>query len=80
MTTMRRPLWTYRPLLCMLGLHAKSQRRASTLVKVGPLLRPGYRLIAECDRPGCTYCAEVAPPVEVPLSDVRVIPDRIARD
>lgn len=69
-----------RPLLCLLGLHATSQRRASTLIEVDGFHRPGARLIAECDRPGCTYSAQVGEAVLVPWKDVRIAPDRIADD
>lgn len=76
---MRRPLWTYRPLLCMLGLHDTSQRRAATLVvdetyghgsatHYGIVHTYGYRVIEECDRPRCGYSAEVSPPVAAPWS------------
>lgn len=75
---MRRPLWTYRPALCLLGLHATSERRASTTTKVGGMLHPAYRVIAECDRPGCTYSAVIEDAVVVPLSACRIIPDQMA--
>lgn len=76
---MRRPLWTYRPLLCLLGLHATSQRRAATLVvdrtyetgsatQLGVVHTYGYRVIEECDRPGCCYSAEVSPAVAEPIA------------
>lgn len=75
---MNRSLWKYRPLLCKLGLHATSERRASTWVKVGNVHRPGYRVVAECDRPMCTYSTEVAAAVVVPSDQARIVPDRIA--
>lgn len=60
MKRLRRPLWTYRPLLCMLGWHATSTRRVPKSVPrmvpgVGEVYANEWRLIAECDRPGCTY-------------------------
>lgn len=56
----RRPLWTYRPPLCMVGLHVTSTRRVPRSV---PRVTPGfgkiyhteYHLIAECDRAGCCH-------------------------
>lgn len=77
---MIRRLWMCRPLLCLLGLHATSQRRASTLIKVGGVHRVGERLIAECDRPGCTYSAQIGEAVAVPWDRVRIVPDRLADD
>lgn len=55
---MRRPLWTYRPLLCLLGLHHTRVRPAATWLKVGALHHPAYRIMVECRRPCCTYAAQ----------------------
>ena len=61
---MNRPLWTYRPLLCILGRHVTSRRRAATSRRVGDLHETVYRLLDECDRPGCTYVVEVETPAD----------------
>lgn len=60
MKRLRRPLWTYRSLWCLLGLHVTSTRRVPKLVPrmvpgVGEVHGTEWRLIAECDRLGCAY-------------------------
>lgn len=66
---MRRPLWTYRPLLCLLGLHDERIRPARTWVQVGEFHHHAYRVIAECRRLCCTHVTEVARPVIVTDED-----------
>lgn len=58
---MRRPRWTYRPLLCLLGLHATTKRRAAGTIKVGDMYHMGYRLITDCQRLTCPYVREIVP-------------------
>lgn len=59
---MKRPLWTYRPLLCMLGWHAYSvQRRASLQADADSgTHRTVWQLVATCDRLGCTKAKVVS--------------------
>lgn len=52
-TRMHRPLWTYRPLLCLLGLHDTRVRPAATWVKIGDLHHSAYRIMTVCRR--CDY-------------------------
>lgn len=64
MKRLRRPMWTYRPLLCMVGWHMTSQRRVPALVPrrtaSGDVVHETrYKLIKECDRFGCTFSKDV---------------------